>query len=113
MLRSGDLDRRVTLMSPEVTKDDLGGEVTTWREVATVWASKTDVSDAERVTAAQVGTQISSRFKVRWSQTTRAVAENWRVRCDGLLYSVVHGKEIGRREGVEISAHALPATVTP
>lgn len=111
MLRAGDLNRRAMLMAPTTEPDDLGGEVTSWAEVGAVWAQKTEVRDAERVQAAQIGTAITTRFVVRWSSLTRRVTENWRVRCDGVLHSVAHAKETGLREGVEITANALPATV--
>ena len=110
MLRAGDLNRRAMLMAPATETDDLGGEVTVWAEVGQVWAQKTEISDAERVRAAQIGTAITTRFVVRWSSLTRQIAENWRIRCDGALHSVVHPKEIGFREGVEITANALPAS---
>lgn len=110
MVRAGELNRRAVLMAPTTEPDALGGEVTSWSEVGQVWAQKTEIRDAERVQAAQIGTAITTRFVVRWSSLTRQVAENWRVRCDGVLHSVVRAKEIGLREGVEITANALPAT---
>jgi len=109
MLRAGDLNRRAMLMAPTTEADALGGEVTTWSVVGTVWAQKAEIRDAERVQAAQIGTAITTRFVVRWSSLTREVAENWRVSCDGVLHSVVRAKETGFREGVEITANAIPA----
>ena len=53
---------------------------------------------------------MTALISVRWSSLTRQIAENWQIRCDGVLHSVVHPKEMGFRVGLEITANALPAS---
>lgn len=106
MLEAGKLDRRVTLLRSTTTTDDFGGEVHAWEEAGKVWASKQDVRDAERYSAAETGATVTTRFQVRSSSLTRSIDARWRLQCDGLEYEIDAVKEIGRREGVEITAAA-------
>lgn len=105
-MQAGKLDRRLTLRRKTTTTDEFGAEIATWADVATVWASKQDVSDGERVRAQQVGARITTRFQVRWGSVTKTISAEDQVVCEGVLYEVTARKEIGRREGVEITATA-------
>jgi SPP1 family predicted phage head-tail adaptor len=105
-MKAGDLDRRVTLQARTLTKNGFNEEVESWPDFATVWASYKPVSDAERVRPAQVAASITARFQIRWSSVLHALDPTWRLRFDGLSFDVVAVKEIGRREGLEISATA-------
>ncbi len=46
-MKAGDLDRRVTIQTPTVTKNGYGESVTTWTDLATVWAAKWTLRVAE------------------------------------------------------------------
>lgn len=105
-MRAGALDRRVTLRRATVTVNGYGEEIPTWDDLATVWASKDDVRDAERVQAAAVGAIVTTRFQIRWSATTAGLTNKDQLICEGRLYQVVALKEISRREGIEITATA-------
>lgn len=107
MLKAGDLDRRVSLWRPTPTIGPRGGEVPGWTYAGTVWASKADIRDGERVAAAQVGSIVSARFRVRWSSLTVSLDPSWQLELDGVRYAITGAKEIGRREGREITANAL------
>lgn len=102
-LRAGDLDRRVTIQRAAVLTNDLGEEVPTWSEHATVWAQVVPVSDGERWRAAEVGAAVTTRFRIRWGF---GVTPEDRIAYDGRIYDVTGVKEIGRREGQEITASA-------
>lgn len=110
-LASGDLDRRLTLLRPVRGESPTGGEIIDYHEAGTVWAGKRDVSDAERVKAEQVGSTLTTRFVVRWSSLTTSLASGWQVKTGGVRYAVTGVKEIGRREGREITATALAEPV--
>lgn len=106
MTAAGDLDRRVqfrrsslvdTGMSKTPVFANLGGPV---------WASKFDVSDSERMRAAEVQASITTRFRVRWSPFTAGVTPKDRLVCEGVDYDITGIKEIGRREFREITAAA-------
>jgi len=106
-MKAGDLDHRLVPHEPVSTRDAVGGEVVNFLPRGKLFASKRDVSDAERVRAMQEGATITTRFQVRWSSLTASISAGWRVKCDGVLYAVTGVKEIGRRVGREITATAL------
>lgn len=103
-----DLDRRITIERFTATQDSGSGEeVRTWAPLATVFASKRDVSDAERLATAEVQASITTRFKVRWSPKMASVTPKDRVICEGVVYDIAGIKDVdGRREAREITASA-------
>lgn len=103
---AGPLDRWLTLQRRTVADNALGEEAETFIDLATVRASKSDIGDAEKVRAQQVGAEITTRFQIRWSVNWSDLTSKDRVSCDGREYEVVGVKEIGRRDGVEITACA-------
>lgn len=105
-MQAGKLDRRLTLRRNSPTVDEFGAEEPNWVDLATVWASREEVSDAEKVRAQQVGASITARFQVRWSDVTASISAEDQVVCEGVTYMVTGRKEIGRRHGIEISATA-------
>lgn len=112
-MRAGDLDRRITLQSATLTRDAMNNPTRTWADVATVWASRLDVSDGERIAAKQVGAEIGTRFVIRHSETVEDVNPTWRLTSDGVTYEIVAVKEVkkmqgdrGRKRGFEITAVA-------
>jgi SPP1 family predicted phage head-tail adaptor len=106
-MKAGDLDRRVALLARVETKNGFNEVVETWPEPGLkVWASYEPVKDAERVRAAEVAASITARFQVRWSTALVALDPTWRLAFDGRSFDIVAVKEIGRREGLEISATA-------
>ncbi|MBM3545281.1 MAG: head-tail adaptor protein [Alphaproteobacteria bacterium] len=105
-LQAGDLDRRITIERCTEMRDAFNNPVKTWGPLATVWASRADVSDSERSAAQEIGAEITTRFRIRWSRALSDVDPRDRVRFDGRLYGIAAVKEIGRREGLEITASA-------
>lgn len=105
-MKAGKLDRRLTLLQRVEGPEQASGETTyVWSPLATVWARKLEIRDSDRVTALAVGVTVSARFRVRWSKTVAALTLGDRVRLDGVDYSLVgEPKEIGRREGLELTA---------
>lgn len=105
-MRAGELDRSLILRRRVVGNNALGEPVETFTTFATARASKTDISDGEKVRAQQVGAEITTRFQIYWSLNWSTINPMDRVVCDGREYDVVGTKEIGRREGIEITACA-------
>lgn len=105
MIGAGHLDRRVTLATVAATNSATG-----YTETATtlgkVWASRKDVSDAEKAAAGAVEGTVRSRFVVRSSSTTRGLKPKDRLTEGGLVFEIVGIKEIGRRDFLEITAEA-------
>lgn len=105
-MRAGNLDRRIVIERATVSHDQFNAPVEVWGTLATVWASKTDVKDGERMRADAVSSEITTRFRIRYSTTVADVSPKDRVQFDGRIYDIVAVKEIGRREGIEITASA-------
>lgn len=102
-MEAGKLDRTITIERPFVTLDGFGGQVTTWSPIATAWAAVMPVSDGERWRAGEVAAHITHRFQVRWGL---GVEVTDRIVYEGRTYEIAAVKEIGRREGQEITASA-------
>jgi SPP1 family predicted phage head-tail adaptor len=109
-MEAGKLDRRVQFRRFTLI-DDGFAQVESWVDHGSaVWAERRLVSDREQVAAAQVAARITARFVVRWSDLTGAVTPKDRLICEGREYDITGVKEIGRREGVEITAAARADT---
>jgi SPP1 family predicted phage head-tail adaptor len=113
MTSAGRLDRRVTLLRAVTTTDEFNSPVSTWTELATVAASKEDVSDAERVRAQQVGASLTTRFQIRYSSRVADIDAGDRLTCEGWTFDIKSVKELDRRVGLEISAARVAQRVAP
>lgn len=105
-MQAGKLDRRLDILRAALTDDGFSSGPGTPAVIGTVWASKQDVSDGERFKNGTTDAGITTRFQVRWSSLTAGILSSDTVRCEGRTYGVVGIKEIGRREGLEITARA-------
>lgn len=103
---AGKLDRRITIEREVTTRNEWNEPTSTWTVVGTVWASKEDVSDGEKLRAAEVGATITSRFRVLWSGITAGITPSDRLVYARRVFDISGVKEIGRREGFEITAAA-------
>lgn len=103
---AGKLDRRITLQRYGITYNEDNEPVEGFSDLATVWASVQYASDGERVRAAEVGATITIRFQIRYSSTVAGVNPKDRVVYDGKVFDISAVKELGRSEGLEISAAA-------
>lgn len=106
MIEAGKLDRRISIQRYGVTYDDDNQPIEAWTPLTTVWASVQYASDGERVRAAEVGATITIRFQIRYSSVVAGVNPKDRVVYDGKTFDISAVKELGRREGQEISAAA-------
>ena len=104
-MKKGRLNRRVTIFKADAEDDGFssnpGGPV----EIGKRWMEKTDVSDGERIRAEGFGTKITSRFLCRYdrlSSTIRAATHS--LICEGVMFNITGVKEVGFREGIEITA---------
>lgn len=99
-MRAGELDRRVTIEQPTETRDSYGEPVTTWSELATVWASREDMRGQERFTAQQVHSELTTVFRMRYRDD---VTTKMRLKENGVIFDIEEVVETGRREGLEIT----------
>lgn len=103
-MRAGRLDRRITLQRATSTKNGFNEDVETWIDIGQRRASAMPVSDGERVRAQEVGSVISMRFQIRYSSDVAALSARDRLIYNGESYNITAVKELGRREGLEITA---------
>lgn len=106
-MRSGDLDRRVTIQRFTVIGDDgLGNEITEWADLATVWASVTQASGREFFAQDAIQSDTKVVFKIRYFPTLSVID---RISYNGVLHDLHEVKELGRREGMEIQSTTASA----
>jgi SPP1 family predicted phage head-tail adaptor len=105
-MEAGRMDRRVTLRRATAAPDAFNEPVQSWANLATVWAEARPISDRERIAAAEVAASITHRFTIRWSAALADLSPRDRLIFEGREFDISAVKEIGRREGIEITASA-------
>src|SRR3546814_13879789 len=94
-MRTGDMDRRVTLQRFTTTQDEYGEEIQTWTDLATVFAEVRQQGGKEYLAAA---TTLAARRVVFFLRWFPGLTVEDRVGYDGLPHQIQEGREIGRRE---------------
>lgn len=102
-MRSGKLDRRVVLMRTTLTANEFGENVPVLVDVARVWASIVPEKGAEKNAADQTTAKQPTTFEIRFRSD---VAPTWAVQYRGRVYDIEDVAEIGRREGLRLTAFA-------
>lgn len=105
-LAAGKLDRKITIQRFTQTRDEMNEPVPAWATLATRWASYEPVRDGEKFRAGETAANISARFVIRHSSNVADLNPKDRVQFDGKTYDILNVKEIGRREGIEITCAA-------
>ena len=105
-MRAGKLDRKIVLQRFTSTLDDYNEPVKTWATLATRSASYEPISDGERFRAGETAANASARFVIRYSAAVADLNPKDRLTFEGTVHDILHVKEIGRREGIEITATA-------
>lgn len=108
MLNAGGLDRRIVLhrRGEEIGRDAFNAPIFGSDVALTVSAAFRPLSDSERMAASEVGATMTARLQIRWSADVAALSPLWWLTFDGRTFDIVGVKEIGRREGIEITAAA-------
>ena len=65
VMQIGKLRHRITLQKQVNTVNDYGGAVTTWKNVATVWADVRPLSGREYFSAQQVQSEVTTQIWLR------------------------------------------------
>ena len=105
-MQAGPLDRRITIERATATLDGFGGESPVWSSLVVLWASVTPISDGERFRSDERAADITTRFVVRRSNLTKTIDAKDRILFEGRMYQIYGVKEIGFRDGIEITASA-------
>ena len=107
---AGRLDRRIVIQRATTSADAFNQPLETFAALATVWAAAVPVSDGERMKAGQTLAGKMTRFTIRYSSEVADVDPRDRIVFDGRTYDIAGVKELGRREGLEITATARAET---
>ncbi len=91
-IKAGDLRQWVTLIRPDTTLGEHNRRSTTWTDVATVPAAKSDVSGREFFQAHAVNAEDIVTFTIRWRDD---IDTTWRVRHGGATYGVLEVNHLG------------------
>jgi SPP1 family predicted phage head-tail adaptor len=87
-MKAGALRDRVTFEQKVITNDPVSNEeLVTWVEFATVWASVTDLSVREFISAQSTQSEVTCRIVVRYRD---GFDSTMRARHDGRIYNL-HG----------------------
>lgn len=103
-MQAGKLDRRITLERFTSTRDDYNEPVKSWSTLAARSASFEPLSDGERFRAGETAATASARFVIRYSTVVADLSPLDRLVYNGATWEILHVKELGRREGIEITA---------
>lgn len=100
-------DREIEIQRLTVIgQDDFNANIEDWALLATVEASKVDISGREDPAAASIDAAIVTRFRVRWQPVLADLSPADRVVYDGRTYDIQAVKEQQLRVGIEILATA-------
>lgn len=98
-MRSGRLDRRVTIEQPAEARTGSGDVTVTWSTLATVWAEKRDVRGNETFLANQRLAEVETVFRIRHRA---GLSPKMRVTLAAEAYDILAIVEIGRKRGLDL-----------
>jgi head-tail adaptor len=105
MPAAGQLDELFDVERATTTQDETGAPVETWAVWKTIWLGRRDVQAAERFRAyleiATETTVLVGHYLAGLQHDDRLVR-----RQDGQIFDIVGLAEVGRRQGLEITAAA-------
>lgn len=101
------MDRRITFQQAAEVQSSTGYAEKTWANLAsnaTVWAQVIQQNGRELTEGDKVNAEIVTLFKVRYRTD---ITEKMRIVYGGRNFDILHIKELGRREGLELVAKAV------
>jgi SPP1 family predicted phage head-tail adaptor len=103
-MRPGTLDRRVVVEKPTKSRATNGAEVVTWVEIATVFANVRYISATERFQSDSNRSVKVANFRMRYLSI---ISETMRLKFDNKVWKITGLAEIGRREGLDVTAEVI------
>ncbi|WP_443090319.1 phage head closure protein [Basfia succiniciproducens] len=82
----GKLRHRVTLQQQANTQNDYGATITTWQDIATVWAEIKPISGREYFSAQQVQSEVTTQI---WIRYRNGIEPTMRVSHNGKHYEII------------------------
>lgn len=105
-MRAGGLDRRVTLQRATTEQNEYGEIISTWGDLATVFAEVRQQSGKEYLAAGGIEASVRVVFYLRYFPGLTVLD---RVSYEGRLHNIEEVREIGRRDGTEL--HTVAAAL--
>lgn len=99
MIRSGKLDRTITLERKSETVSDSGAVVSAWAEIATVRAELVQQTADEYLSGFGAAEQGNLIFRIRYLD---GLTTSDRVVYEGAVYDINQLAELGRKRGLEL-----------
>lgn len=87
-MRAGQRRHRLLLQQPTRTQNALGEPITTWTDVATVWAQIEPIKGSERLVANQLLADLDTRIVIAYGPEWSAISAAWRCSHGGVTYNI-------------------------
>ena len=99
-MEAGDLNRRIIIETPTITRDTYGAEILTWSTLTAVWASKQHKASREFYVAQKINSEITDLFVIRFRT---GLTTKMRVNFDAKYYDILGADDPdGRRVKIQL-----------
>lgn len=105
-VRRGELDRRLSLLQKQTTRDEYGSEISTWVVVAEVWAKVTPVFARERNAAPKTMPVEQATVLINWRTD---ISSAWRIRYRERDWQITGIAPVGRDEALQLTVERVEA----
>ena len=85
-MRSGELNKYITIQHPTKASDGMGNFTETWTDAASVWAAIWPISANELVRSMQQTMEITHRIRIRYRSAFRP---DWRIKFGNRYFNIV------------------------
>lgn len=96
MINAGDLDRRITLQKPVVTRGSDGAENLAYSSVVTVWANYMAEGGKEVYLAKRTNAEVRALFQIRYRS---GITPKWRVKFGNRYFEILFINDTNARQG--------------
>ena len=97
----GRMDRRIIVQVNTPVKDDSGEPIESWAALVTLWAAVTPQSADESLEGDQIHGTAETEFRIRYRSDVDVAN---RISYNSQFYDITGVVELGRREGLLITA---------
>lgn len=106
MLRAGRLDREVIVERNTPTRNVLGGNVDSWATLHTVWCEVIPIRGTELM---KLGIEVSTEVAKFRTHYISGITTADRISYDSDYWDILYVSELGRGQGLEITAKRVGA----
>lgn len=103
MLKSGRRDRKIIIQRSSMSETVIGAPEPAWSTLHELWAEVVSVGGKEQGASGREMSARLSRFVILYKP---GLKESDRISYDGMIWDIIAFRELGFREGIEITAEA-------